>query len=561
MSAGLASKLGIQPIAGENGNASAANIFTNLAGSMAGNIVDSAARSVIDGSDFGDNLLAALPNTIAQTVMDVAMRHAMKGGVDYNKPHAMIEPSTPEDEVANASYDLQQKSNAKVTELLDSEPVKRLEPQLAELGVTIERPDNGPPVMKVPAGTQAFTVTDKQSGMMISFDSIVKRPDGFFEIRTTDKSMDGKTTIGKDQGSIFMLADSDQQQPAFSIAFGPANGAATRLIINASGGMAFYTSGDAVFPWMGLQVRSGFFPEFYRDSFTASLASIYGDSTFYEKFRPSLFASTPSILIDTPEAKRGRLTAQSASVDTFFDRLLSNLGKIPGQMLSGAVQSGVDEQRQFQEISNIMYSNFTGDSKSADESFTKLEQIEKKQVTSVQASVDFVKNTADNASRGDPTALADVTTAAVVVVATRKVAKLTGGKKLPPPRPTLGVLADARFAQVPAKGTKAFSPVGQAKYSQASGRQIRTVDDLAQALRDGVITPKQVPIDYVIVNGVPVITNTRSSQALLNAGIPKAEWYGVNQTGRVKYGNVTFDQDVMNQLRSNYKGNVSNARQ
>ncbi|MBN8502673.1 MAG: hypothetical protein J0M19_16230, partial [Sphingomonadales bacterium] len=37
-------------------------------------------RSVIDGSDFGDNVLAALPDTIAQTMVDVAMRTVARGG-------------------------------------------------------------------------------------------------------------------------------------------------------------------------------------------------------------------------------------------------------------------------------------------------------------------------------------------------------------------------------------------------------------------------------------------------------------------------------------------------
>lgn len=80
LSAGLMEKIGAPSITGENGNASISNIATNLGASMAGNIVNAAARSVIDGGDFGDNVLAALPDTIAQTIMDVAMRHATKAG-------------------------------------------------------------------------------------------------------------------------------------------------------------------------------------------------------------------------------------------------------------------------------------------------------------------------------------------------------------------------------------------------------------------------------------------------------------------------------------------------
>ncbi len=42
---------------------------SDLAASMASGIAGAATRSVIDGTDFGDNLLAALPDVIAQTIM------------------------------------------------------------------------------------------------------------------------------------------------------------------------------------------------------------------------------------------------------------------------------------------------------------------------------------------------------------------------------------------------------------------------------------------------------------------------------------------------------------
>ena len=45
---------------------------------MAGNIANAATRSIIDGSDFGDNVIASLPDTIAQTIMDVAGRAVTK---------------------------------------------------------------------------------------------------------------------------------------------------------------------------------------------------------------------------------------------------------------------------------------------------------------------------------------------------------------------------------------------------------------------------------------------------------------------------------------------------
>ncbi|MDH4275678.1 MAG: hypothetical protein OEW08_11605, partial [Gammaproteobacteria bacterium] len=126
--------------------------------------------------------------------------------------------------------------------------------------------------------------------------------------------------------------------------------------------------------------------------------------------------------------------------------------------------------------------------------------------------------------------------------------------------PSLGVLEDAAFAQVPAKLSKAFSEEGQKIYSQAAGREIKTVGDLTDALKQGLVKPEQVPINYVVIDGEKIIANTRSSSALTNAEIPKRHWYGVDKTGVKAYGDVTFDDLVRNQLNRNYGGSVQNAR-
>ncbi|UZJ61242.1 hypothetical protein OKW98_05835 [Pseudomonas sp. KU26590] len=132
----------------------------------------------------------------------------------------------------------------------------------------------------------------------------------------------------------------------------------------------------------------------------------------------------------------------------------------------------------------------------------------------------------------------------------------------PPPKgnPVLGVLEDSVFAQKMSKPTKAFSKDGQNIYSMAAGQPINTVSDLTSALETGAITPRQVPLDYVVVDGHNVIANTRSSTALINAGIPKSQWYGANKTGVVAFENTTFDELVKEQLRKNYGGSVLNAR-
>ncbi len=47
--------------------------------------------------------------------------------------------------------------------------------------------------------------------------------------------------------------------------------------------------------------------------------------------------------------------------------------------------------------------------------------------------------------------------------------------------------------------------------------------------------PSDVPIDYIIRDGRPLILNTRSSQALEAAGIPRSQWNAVNRTGEGFY--------------------------
>lgn len=121
-----------------------------------------------------------------------------------------------------------------------------------------------------------------------------------------------------------------------------------------------------------------------------------------------------------------------------------------------------------------------------------------------------------------------------------------------------GVLAAANFAQnnriLP---TKAFSDVGQQVLSRIAGQPIKTVGDLTAALRSGKITPSQIPVDYVKMNDTILILNTRTSTALTNAGIPKQNWFGRNQTG-VQVPNLpagtTFNDLAADQLRRNSLG-------
>jgi RHS repeat-associated protein len=88
-----------------------------------------------------------------------------------------------------------------------------------------------------------------------------------------------------------------------------------------------------------------------------------------------------------------------------------------------------------------------------------------------------------------------------------------------------GLAADAKFAQ------KTFNPMFSAEGKFAG----KSVDDVAAALRSGSMKPSEIPIDYVVRDGQTLILNTRSSQALEAAGIPRSQWNAVNRTGQDFY--------------------------
>ena len=122
---------------------------------------------------------------------------------------------------------------------------------------------------------------------------------------------------------------------------------------------------------------------------------------------------------------------------------------------------------------------------------------------------------------------------------------------------TAGSVSKANFAQnnlIPP--TKAFTKQGSKIYSDLAGTPIKTVGDLTAALKSGALKPSQIPVGYVNMNGTSLILNTRTSTALTNAGIPKSQWFGRNQTGatafRLPNGTPkTFDSLARDQLSRN----------
>lgn len=112
-----------------------------------------------------------------------------------------------------------------------------------------------------------------------------------------------------------------------------------------------------------------------------------------------------------------------------------------------------------------------------------------------------------------------------------------------------GVLDSANFAQKTYR-SGSFSDEGIQYYSKIAGRDIVSVDDLVGAIKSGEISPSQIPIDYVVRDGNTLILNTRSSQALTQAGIPRSQWNAVNRTGQDLYEGLLTGQLTRNKLTS-----------
>ncbi|MFB5652565.1 hypothetical protein ACE5IS_18130 [Leptospira wolffii] len=77
-----------------------------------------------------------------------------------------------------------------------------------------------------------------------------------------------------------------------------------------------------------------------------------------------------------------------------------------------------------------------------------------------------------------------------------------------------------------------------------------TVDTVTQKLKLGKMSIEDVPIDYIFRDGNALILNTRSSQALEAAGIPRSKWQWRNRTGQADYETRLTGQLSRNKLTS-----------
>jgi len=76
-----------------------------------------------------------------------------------------------------------------------------------------------------------------------------------------------------------------------------------------------------------------------------------------------------------------------------------------------------------------------------------------------------------------------------------------------------------------------FSKIGQGIYSDIAGSPINSIDDLADAIRSGQVSAKDISVDYVTRNGTRVLADTRTSVALQRAGVPQKDWNMIDKTG------------------------------
>jgi len=95
--------------------------------------------------------------------------------------------------------------------------------------------------------------------------------------------------------------------------------------------------------------------------------------------------------------------------------------------------------------------------------------------------------------------------------------------------------ADKRLStvgkEVAGGGLNFTQTTASARFSEAGTFSGKTIGEVANDLRTGVLKATDMPVEYIERDGVKLIVNTRSSLALRRAGIPESEWNLVNKTG------------------------------
>jgi RHS repeat-associated protein len=95
------------------------------------------------------------------------------------------------------------------------------------------------------------------------------------------------------------------------------------------------------------------------------------------------------------------------------------------------------------------------------------------------------------------------------------------------------LFAPAALPAMAAEGsTFAFAQTTASPFFSAEGTFAgQSIADVAGALRAGILTTADVPVQFVTMDGTNLLVNTRSSLALMQAGISTSEWALVDMTG------------------------------
>ncbi|MGH9122287.1 MAG: hypothetical protein ACRDYC_10145, partial [Acidimicrobiales bacterium] len=78
----------------------------------------------------------------------------------------------------------------------------------------------------------------------------------------------------------------------------------------------------------------------------------------------------------------------------------------------------------------------------------------------------------------------------------------------------------------------------------------RPVKEVAAEIHAKTLPVRDVKINVIVKDGNTLILNTRSAQALMEAGVPRSQWNVINRTGNRKYEGFLDDQLRRNGLTS-----------
>ena len=101
------------------------------------------------------------------------------------------------------------------------------------------------------------------------------------------------------------------------------------------------------------------------------------------------------------------------------------------------------------------------------------------------------------------------------------------------------------------------SPLLTARFAQRTYRATfsedgyfagRSVDEVADEPRAGVLTPADVEVNYVRRGGYVLLLDSRSAMALELAAVPRTDWLGIDRTGDPFFEALVSQQLARNRL-------------